>query len=65
MLRKPPRAAEHVHSLEAEMRAQRFQIVDLIRKRAGLPRLQGSGASIAALVVENDAPSFRQRIPSG
>src|SRR5579864_7809624 len=58
-----PGAAKHVDFFETEMRAQRFQIVDLVGERAGLPGLERSGVAIAALIVEDDAPVFRERIP--
>src|SRR5271169_4159109 len=55
--------AEHVPLFKSEMRAQRFEVGDLVREIAGLTGLQRRGSSIAALVVENDAAIFAERIP--
>src|SRR5580700_10501886 len=45
------------------MRAQRFQVGDLVGEIAGLSGLQRRGSAVSALVVENDVAIFAKRVP--
>src|SRR5690348_13222658 len=58
-----PGVAEEVNFVEAEMRAQGIEVIDLIGERAGLALLQGPGAARAALVPHDDFAALPESVP--
>ena len=53
--RAPPRAAEHQPPVDAQMPAQRLDVLDQDRRRVAVGLAQGRGAPGAALVEDDDA----------